>query len=287
MIPAEGSAAAGRAGQRVRPGVLVALGVVVVYAALIAVDDVLPGGSGEDIADPALSFLRSHVLPLGTIAALLVLFVTRAGWSREVWRERPEQRVPRWWLAFPVLYVAVVAGNLTQADWSQATTLLLVLLVGTLLVGFTEELAVRGILLTGARASMPELPAFLLTCLVFGALHGLNLLTGAPLVPTLLQMAAPTGFGGIYYAVRRSTGRLWPAMPLHALNDFSLYAGGADADATDLGRHRDGPAGRARDPAAGVRRPRARHPARQQGDGPDGHGLIRPADRCTVRVIEA
>lgn len=209
---------------RVRPGVLVGLGVIVVFAGLVAVDDVLPGGGDGDIADPTLAFLRTHVLPLSIIGALLVAFAWWSGWWRDVWRERPDQRVPRWWLAFPVLYAVTVAGSATTADWSAAPTYLLVLLIGTLLVGFTEELALRGILLTGARGSMPELAALLLTCAVFGALHALNLLHGAPVGPTLFQIAATAALGAVYYAIRRATGFLWPAMLLHALNDFARYA---------------------------------------------------------------
>lgn len=209
---------------RVRPGVLVGLGVVVAYAALVAIDDVLPGSGDGDIADPTLAFLRTHVLPLSIVGALLVGFAHWSGWWRDVWRERPEQRVPRWWLAFPVLSAVTVAGGLVTADWSVSRTYLLVLLVGTLLVGFTEELALRGILLTGARGSMPEIAALLLTCVVFGALHALNLLHGAPVGPTLVQIAGTAGFGAIYYAIRRATGYLWPAMLLHALDDFARYA---------------------------------------------------------------
>ncbi|WP_217617203.1 CPBP family intramembrane glutamic endopeptidase [Cellulomonas sp. GbtcB1] len=209
---------------RVRHGVLVGLGVVVAYAALVAVDDVLPGGGDGDITDPTLAFLRTHVLPLSIIGALLVGFARWSGWWRDVWRERPEQRVPRWWLAFPVLYTVTVAGSFVTADWSAGRTYLLVLLVGTLLVGFTEELALRGILLTGARGSMPEIAALLLTCVVFGAMHALNLLHGAPVGPTLVQIAGTAGFGAVYYAIRRATTFLWPAMLLHALNDFARYA---------------------------------------------------------------
>jgi membrane protease YdiL (CAAX protease family) len=208
----------------VRPRLLVGLAVVVGWAALIAVDDVLPGGGDGDIADPTLAFLRTHVLSLSIVAVLLVAFVRWAGWSRDVWRERPERRVPRWWLAFPVLYAVQVAGGLTTADWSQAPSYLLVLLIGTLLVGFTEELGIRGILLTGARGSMPELGVLVVTCVVFGLLHTLNLLHGAPLGPTAVQVAGAAGYGVLFYAIRRATGVLWPVMLLHGLDDFGGYA---------------------------------------------------------------
>lgn len=214
----------GPAAPRVRPRLLVGLAVVVGWAALIAVDDALPGGGDGDIADPTLAFLRTHVLSLGILAVLLVAFVRWAGWSRDVWRERPERRVPRWWLAFPVLYAVQVAGGLTTADWSQAPSYLLVLLIGTLLVGFTEELGIRGILLTGARGSVPELGVLVVTCVAFGLLHALNLLHGAPLGPTAVQVAGAAGFGVLFYAVRRATGLLWPVMLLHGLDDFGGYA---------------------------------------------------------------
>lgn len=211
---------------RVRPTVLVGLAVVATYAVLITVDDLLPGGGDGEITDPTLAFLRTHVLPLTIIAVLLVVFVRRAGWWAPVWHETPRQRVPRWWWAFPAVYLVVIAGNLSQVDWTQAPSYLVVVAAGTLLVGFTEELALRGILLTGARGSWSELPAFFLTCLVFGALHTLNLLHGAPLVPTLIQVAVTSFLGAVYYAIRRAAGGLWLAIALHFLADFALYAAG-------------------------------------------------------------
>ncbi len=142
-----------------------------------------------------------------------------------MWREAPRRRVPRWWWAFPAVYLVVIAGNLSQVDWGQAPTYLLVLAVGTFLVGLTEELALRGVLLTGARGSWSELPAFFLTCVVFGAMHALNLVHGAPLGPTLVQVAVTSFLGAIYYAVRRAR-VLWLAITLHFLADFALYAAG-------------------------------------------------------------
>lgn len=213
-------------GFRLRPTVLVGLAVVVVHAVLITVDDLLPGGGDGDIDDPTLGFLRTHVLPLTIIAILLIVFVRWAGWWAPVWREASSQRVPRWWWVFPGVYLVVIAGNLSQVDWGQAPSYLLVLAVGTFLVGLTEELTLRGILLTGARGSWSELPAFFLTCIVFGALHALNLLHGAPLGPTLIQMAVASFLGAIYYAVRRAAGALWLAIVLHFLADFALYAAG-------------------------------------------------------------
>lgn len=210
---------------RVRPTVWVGLAVVAAYAVLITIDDLLPGGSDGDIADPTLAFLRTHVLPLTIIAVLLVAFVRRAGWWTPVWHDPPDRRPPRWWWVFPGVYLVVIAGNLSQVDWGQAKDYLLVVAAGTLLVGFTEELALRGILLTGARGSWPELPAFFLTCFVFGALHSLNLVHGAPLVPTLIQVGVTSFLGAVYYAARR-TGGLWLAVVLHFLADFALYAAG-------------------------------------------------------------
>lgn len=208
---------------RVRPGLLVGLAVVVAYAALIAIDDVLPGGGDGDITDPTLQFLRTHVLPLSIIAVLLVLFTRWSGWAPAVWRESARRRVPRWWLTFPVLYAVVVAGGLSTAGWSAAPSFLLVSLIGMLLVGFTEELVIRGILLTGARGSVPEIAALLISAAVFGSLHFLNLLHGAAPGATTFQVAGAAGFGVVFYAIRRATGLLWPAMLLHGLNDFALH----------------------------------------------------------------
>ncbi|KQR17250.1 hypothetical protein ASF78_08120 [Cellulomonas sp. Leaf334] len=215
-----------------RPSVWVGLAVVAGFAALVALDDVLPGSQDGEITDPTLALVRTHVVPLSIIAVLMVVFVRWSGWGRAVSREDADHRVPRWWWVFPVCYLVVVAGTISGVDWDLSASYLLVGVASFLLVGLTEELAVRGILLVGARGSMPEIGAFFLTCVVFALLHSLNLLHGAPLGGVVVQAAFAGFFGAIYYAVRRATGFLWAAIAVHALNDFALFAANGNADST-------------------------------------------------------
>jgi len=79
----------------------------------------------------------------------------------------------------------------------------------------SEELFFRGMLFGGLRASLPFLPAALISAVVFGSLH---LPTGASTVPPLIL------FGFLLAWVYERSGSIWPAVILHAINNSLALA---------------------------------------------------------------
>ena len=57
---------------------------------------------------------------------------------------------------------------------------------------------------------------------VFGCLHGLNIINGQALIPTIQQVILAGLTGGVFYTIYRKTGLLVVPMILHALMDFSI-----------------------------------------------------------------
>ena len=192
--------------------------------------------AGDD--QPEAQFALGHFIPLAIGIVLLLLFLRWAGWGEEVWRERPTPTlIPRrrWLIAIPVLAVAEPLAELTEVPWAETSLgLIAIVALGTLMVGFGEELVIRGILLTAVRARHGEFVTLLITTGVFALAHipG-SIIAGVPPAFIAFQVAGLATVGATYYWVRRVTGRLWVAMLVHAFTDFVLYLGaGSDTPST-------------------------------------------------------
>ena len=112
--------------------------------------------------------------------------------------------------------------NITSIDFRAAKARLLPwLLVGTLLVGFAEEMVTRGVLVVGFRqAGWNELAVWLGSSILFGLLHAINVLFGQSAKMTVTQIVLAFVAGTALFVTLVSTGSLLVGMVLHALWDF-------------------------------------------------------------------
>lgn len=91
-------------------------------------------------------------------------------------------------------------------------------------VGLLEELIFRGLLFHGM-AKWNLRIAILISALTFGAGHAVNLLMGAPILDTLLQLVYATAVGFCFTAIVHCSGNLWPCILSHAvINSFGVFA---------------------------------------------------------------
>jgi len=91
-------------------------------------------------------------------------------------------------------------------------------------VGFLEEVIFRGFLFKGMSKSNVK-AAMIVSSLTFGAGHIVNLVLGAPLLDTLLQLCYASAIGFCYTAVFHVGGSLLPCVVSHALvNATSVFA---------------------------------------------------------------
>jgi uncharacterized protein len=91
-------------------------------------------------------------------------------------------------------------------------------LVGAPLIALNEELFFRGVVLEGLRPQGWRW-AIIGSAAMFGASHAVNILAGANLPFTLMQIAATTAGGVAFAAIRIRTGSLWPLIVLHVILD--------------------------------------------------------------------
>ena len=91
-------------------------------------------------------------------------------------------------------------------------------LIFTLGIGLTEELYFRGIICNMWKDTQTK--AVIISSFLFGMSHLLNVMGGAGLAETLLQMAFAFTYGVVMAFVILRTKSIWPCILLHAFHDF-------------------------------------------------------------------
>jgi membrane protease YdiL (CAAX protease family) len=161
------------------------------------------------------------VVPVGASLVFVVVVVTRLGWWRPVLHDHKPVR--RWvWVVPGVLALTALAATNYPGLAETSAAFVASLLLGTMLIGLTEELMSRGVGVTAFRVNgYGERAVALWTSLIFGLSHAASLL-GGPV--GLIQVAYTTVGGVLFYLTRRVTGGLVGAVLIHGLWDFGLFS---------------------------------------------------------------
>ena len=129
---------------------------------------------------------------------------------------------------FSVLYNALqlLASGRLYDDVSFLTILLFLLF--NFMVGFSEEIVCRGLLFGALRNKLGGsgkglLGAVLSSSFIFGVMHFLSILNGAPLLNTAIQVLSAALIGVFFCAVYIRAGSLLPVIIIHAL--FNAFEG--------------------------------------------------------------
>ncbi|TDN92623.1 hypothetical protein EV279_2149 [Microbacterium sp. BK668] len=216
---------------RVRPRVWIGIVIYLAYVAVVFTVQLLSGIPYTDFGTSGSNLFLGAGLSLIVGAILLAITTTLLGWWRPALFER-HRAERRWPIIAPAIMVVALIVNFVSIDWGSYDAAFLAASVVLLLVGFTEELATRGLLLVGLRSRLSEVWVWFLTSAAFGLMHLVNAISGAAIGPTIQQVAFAFGAGTIFYILRRVTGSLIWAMVLHGFWDFSTFA---------LGRGTPGP----------------------------------------------
>jgi membrane protease YdiL (CAAX protease family) len=165
---------------------------------------------------PALDNTLLRALGQIILAVVFGLLTFMLGWqSVEPNAGKPQSTLP---IVIALLIAALpfaLGLRIEQAGWFAFIVLM------ELVVGFSEELVFRGLVLQALLAKGRML-ALLVSSLLFGAVHLVNILYGSAVPITLLQVLGASVFGFGLGAVVLRTGALWPAMLIHALANTAL-----------------------------------------------------------------
>lgn len=210
---------------RVEPRLRNAFLVALVYVIYFTIALKISGVGYENITDSPDNVLKAVVLPMVGGAIGLTIFAKWSGWWKDLWHDKYKIQGHRWMHLFAAIMTLSILGNLASAKLgSSAGQMISYIFIGTALVGYSEELLFRGVVLRGARGSgLSELRVMLVVALSFGVFHGANLLVGQDLPTTMQQVAFATINGAIFYLIFRKSGLLIVPVILHGLFDFSVF----------------------------------------------------------------
>ena len=167
----------------------------------------------------SLSTMGLYALANLALAVIVAFLLTRMGWWRAVGFRRPDRRSDLWYFAVPLVPAAI---NLIPGIDVGSLGFLLSMLAIALLVGFVEEGVFRGLMLHVIEPRGPW-KAAVITAVLFGLTHSLNVLTGKSVADDTAQVCYAMAIGFAFAAIVLRTGILWPLVLAHALIDFVNY----------------------------------------------------------------
>ncbi|MBI1418536.1 MAG: CPBP family intramembrane metalloprotease [Limimaricola sp.] len=170
---------------------------------------------------PGWDYARVSTVTLVVLALVLVVWLGRDdGWRRcgfaDGLRASDAGLVG---LAALIALAPLAAG----VRWPGAADLA-VMIVGYALTGFVEEALFRGLLIERLRPRGARF-AVVVSAVLFGLLHLVNIAFRGQVAPILAQMVGVACFGIGYGALRLRIGTIWPLIVLHMLTDLCLHLG--------------------------------------------------------------
>jgi len=178
-----------------------------------------------------LPTLAINIIAYPILALIAILLLSRWHWWREAGLRLPPNPRSLWF--FTVALLPVILNIAFAGLGYPGIGLLLLFLALALFVGFVEETYFRGMML---RALLRRGPwqAVIISSLVFGIAHPLNLLAGANLAATLLQVVWAFAFGMMYAALALRTQTILPLIVTHGLTNFFGYLAVSPVESTSL-----------------------------------------------------
>ncbi|GAA1503955.1 hypothetical protein BJ978_000315 [Agromyces terreus] len=219
---------------RVRPRIWIGLAIWLGYMLVVLAIQLASGIPYDDWGANATNLFFGAGMSLIIATVLLVITTSLLGWWRPALFDRERSR-HRWPIFVPIVVAVAALLNLSAVDWGSYTGAFFAASVVLLLVGFTEEIVDRGLLVVGLRSRLGEGWVWFLSSALFALSHFINVALGAPVFNTAFQVASAFLGGTAFYILRRTTGSLIWAMVLHGLWDFSVFAVGVGNPSALLG----------------------------------------------------
>ncbi len=152
-----------------------------------------------------------------TVAAIALL--VGMGWWRVVGFRRPHDWSDLRYFIIPLLPLVM---NLIPGVEVTSLSHLGVALAITLMVGFVEEVFFRGLMLNALKAR-GLWRAAVITALLFGLTHAMNVLAGKSAVDAAAQIFYAAAIGFSYAALVLKKGVIWPLVITHFMINFAGF----------------------------------------------------------------
>ena len=208
---------------------LSAILICTIYVLLLLGLAKLFGVKYTDIIKNTDNIKRGIVFPIGIASYLLLIFAVYYGWLPDVLSFDPRVTNPILLLIPFATIVSIVARFSKMKLNSFDRTGIILLVMGTLIIGFSEELLVRGIAVHALQKDGYSIVVIgILSSLIFGLLHFMNFFNGQDIKKTTIQVGGTILMGLNFYIILVITGTLWAPIVVHFLYDLSIFALGPD-----------------------------------------------------------
>ena len=189
---------------------------VVIMEAVVIFVYLLAGTAAHFMKLSNLGLYGIANLGLTVVAAVLI---TMMGWWKVVGFRATEKPGDLWFFIIPFLPLIV---NLIPGSQVDTLFRLVEILAITLMVGFVEEAFFRGLMLNALKAH-GFWRAAIITSVLFGLTHAMNVLTGKTVAEDAAQIFYAMAIGFAYAGLVLKKGILWPLVLAHFLIDFTNF----------------------------------------------------------------
>lgn len=177
----------------------------------------------SDSLSEALGIQKLVTAPVALLLTLLLYGFLRRNGLKEEYGLCPFRGNPKDFLYFLPLVLILSVNLWNGAAFTTHLPEALLFIVSMLCVGFLEEVIFRGLLFKAISRDNVRLAVFV-SSITFGIGHIVNLLNGAEVLPTLLQICYATAIGFLFAVIFIRGKSLWPCIVTHGvMNSLSLF----------------------------------------------------------------
>ena len=164
----------------------------------------------------SVSFIANTILSACIIVIMLMLKRTSYYGLKKV-------KNARQYLYFIPLLVIVTVNLWNGFNINHSSSEIIFHILTMLNIGFIEEIIFRGFLFKMMAKSNVK-SAIVVSAVTFGAGHVINLINGADLIPTLIQICYATSIGYLFVIIFHKSESLVPCIVTHSLvNSLSIF----------------------------------------------------------------
>lgn len=200
--------------------ILYALVLLIIWATVTVYGSVFLAGGKNVKLDEMVSTQPSYSIFLACFIVLLYTFMrkikTDVGFNGNL-------NMKHWIYIYPVIVITILLALVFMKGVVNTSTILLVL-VNTFVVGISEELMFRGILLNSFVQKFSYVKSIIIVSLLFGLVHISNGFVTGDFAAATTQAFMATFSGILFIAMRIRSINIIPAMILHWLWDFVVFS---------------------------------------------------------------
>ena len=175
----------------------------------------------NEIDGAASALIRGGIIGLAAVAAIVFTRIKHKNLTAIGFR-KAEQGASKKPLYYIPLLVIALSALTVGIDLKKGSGYLLANLFLALCVGLTEEIYFRGIICSlWLRKGVRK--AILVSAVLFGLCHLMNVLGGAGLTETILQIFFALAYGVAFALIFIVSKSIWPCILLHAFHDACSF----------------------------------------------------------------